>query len=569
MRVCPQCEASYGPEFKTCPKHGEELIEVPDERDNFVVDRDSLQRLQPVEANNARYTIVGKIGEGGWGGVYRAHQHSTKRDIALKVLRKEVASDHQAQRRFHREAEAISQLKHPNTVTIFDFGETKDGLLFIAMEYVEGRSLEETIRCDGPLDSMRAVRVARQVALSLSEAHAKGIIHRDIKPHNVMLTNLDDGREFVKVLDFGVAKLVTSEARLTATGSTFGTPEYMSPEQVQSRDIDHRSDLYSLGVLLYEMLTGKPPFTGKSAVTIALSHVRDRPPALEPSDDLPKTLRRVLKRLLAKYPDERFDTARDVAEELALVEHELNNTRPVPYRLGTQAMRQVAGAVAANWLAVMTVLAVVCVVVVALLVVRERLLKRGEGTATIATADSHSLPPRTALSMAGEAVSQVAGQADVITIPGVPEPLADTVNEVAGKEGVVVDSREPPDVVSNFMPAGRPGPDVAAQPDVRAARPDIQAMPRPTHIVITVTSNEKNATVATKDNPRCATPCKLRGLPGESMRVRVRASGHRYRSRTILFDRPRTEEVNFDPASLSDRDELKNGTGLVEDDGLK
>ncbi|MBM4356378.1 MAG: serine/threonine protein kinase, partial [Deltaproteobacteria bacterium] len=375
MRVCPECKNRFEDAVDRCPHDGTVLVELSDKDGTVMVERQELQRLQALEVGRSRYTIIERIGQGGWGGVYRAYQHSTRREVALKVLRRDVAEDISARRRFHREAEAISRLKHPNTVTIFDFGETPDGLLFIAMEYVEGTSLDQAIRRDGTIAPLRAASIARQVALSLAEAHAKGIVHRDIKPQNIMLAAHEDGQEIVKVLDFGVAKIVGSDTRLTSTGSTFGTPEYMSPEQVQSRDLDHRSDLYSLGIVLYEMLTGAPPFSGNSAVTVALSHVRTRPPPIKGPLDMPESLASLTRRLLAKQPSERGGAAADVARDLEAIELELKTGALPPRRPGRVLRRFLAGAVA-HWAAGVTVLAVVCAISAAFLVMRERLRER-------------------------------------------------------------------------------------------------------------------------------------------------------------------------------------------------
>ena len=236
-----------------------------------------------------RYEVLERVGVGGMGTVYRAYQASMDREVALKVLSRALTDDEQNVKRFHQEAKAASRLRHPNTITLHDFGQTEDGILFIAMEFLEGRPLDGVLG-DGPLDPVRAIRIMAQVCRSLHEAHKAGIIHRDLKPDNVYLTELEGEADFVKVLDFGVAKLKESSKEagtLTQAGMIFGTPRYMSPEQSQSQDLDARSDLYSMGVILYELLTGHPPFDADNPVAILIQHVHEAPPPFESWPDAP------------------------------------------------------------------------------------------------------------------------------------------------------------------------------------------------------------------------------------------------------------------------------------------
>jgi len=375
VRICPHCRARFKNDVERCPHDGSVLLGEPTENPAFVQPVPEYQRLQSIEAAQGRYTIMDKVGQGGWGGVYRAMQHSTQRIVALKILRKDVAEDPAAQRRFHQEARAVSSLKHPNTVTLFDFGKSPDGTLFMAMEYVEGQSVDKVISATGDLPPKRVARIARQVALSLSEAHEHGIIHRDIKPHNVMVTEMGGEKDFVKVLDFGVAKLLSNDVTLTSTGSTFGTPEYMSPEQVQSRDIDHRSDLYSLGIVIYEMLTGAPPFSGGSALTVALAHAHKKPPPIERDKEVPKPLRSLVKRLLAKDPNDRPPNAMAVAEELATIEAALAQTVESKPRKNPLVPPRLAAWAASNWTVVVSAAAVVLLLVAGLMLLKKQVLQ--------------------------------------------------------------------------------------------------------------------------------------------------------------------------------------------------
>ncbi len=263
-----------------------------------------------------RFTIMARLGGGSMGMVYRARQEGMGRDVALKILRYDRALDAQAKGRFEREAHANSLLASPHTVTVFDFGVAEDGSLFLAMELLEGDSLGQRLRRVGRLPVTHAVRVAREVAVSLAEAHQKGIIHRDIKPDNIFLARKlgPQGEvETTKVVDFGIAKLVHGDthgvtALETQAGTVFGTPRYMSPEQAQGKALDARTDLYSLGVILFQMIAGRPPFEDEDAVLVMARHIKAPPPRLAevvPEVVVPPKLEDTLKALLAKKPEDR------------------------------------------------------------------------------------------------------------------------------------------------------------------------------------------------------------------------------------------------------------------------
>jgi beta-lactam-binding protein with PASTA domain/predicted Ser/Thr protein kinase len=259
---------------------------------------------------DGRYRIVRKLGSGGMADVYLAEDEELGRRVAIKILNDRHANDESFVERFRREAKNAAGLSHPNIVSIYDRGEA-EGTYYIAMEYLDGRSLKELVVARGPLPIGDAIEFTRQVLGALRFAHRKGVVHRDIKPHNVMADA--DGR--LKVTDFGIARAGVSQ--MTEAGSIIGTAQYLSPEQARGAAVDQRSDLYSVGVLLYEMLTGTVPFTGDSPVEIAMKHLSDtpRPPSLE-RPEIPPDLDMIVLRALAKNPDDRFQTAEEMAAEL-------------------------------------------------------------------------------------------------------------------------------------------------------------------------------------------------------------------------------------------------------------
>jgi beta-lactam-binding protein with PASTA domain/predicted Ser/Thr protein kinase len=262
---------------------------------------------------DGRYRIVRKLGSGGMADVYLAEDEELGRRIAIKILNDRHANDESFVERFRREAKNAAGLSHPNIVSIYDRGEA-EGTYYIAMEYLDGRSLKELVVARGPLPIPDAIDATRQVLAALRFAHRKGVVHRDIKPHNVMADA--DGR--LKVTDFGIARAGVSQ--MTEAGSIIGTAQYLSPEQARGAPVDQRSDLYAVGVVLYEMLTGTTPFSGESPVEIAMKHLSDppRPPSVE-RPDIPPDLDMVVLRALAKDPDDRFQTAEEMDAELERV----------------------------------------------------------------------------------------------------------------------------------------------------------------------------------------------------------------------------------------------------------
>ena len=302
-----------------------------------------------------RFEILERIGEGGTGVVYKAKQITVDRDIAIKVLGAHVSSDPQWVKRFHNEARAAAKLHHPNTVQLIDFGQTKEGLLFIAMELLQGHSLRDELDKVQKMPPQRALRIIAQACASVGEAHSQGIIHRDIKPDNLYLVDSKGPGDFVKVLDFSVAKMDSADSQQTRAGIVFGTPSYMSPEQGRGAKLGPQSDVYAFGIVLYEMLNGKPPFDSKIPTEVVMMHLRDKP---APLGDVPEALNDLVMRTLDKDPQKRAQTCEELAAECEGVLSELFPSQTPSgmkaYSTGrhgavpTGAMKPVAGAAQAQ-----------------------------------------------------------------------------------------------------------------------------------------------------------------------------------------------------------------------------
>jgi serine/threonine protein kinase len=277
-----------------------------------------------------KYRIDSLLKHGGMGAVYRATHLMLHKPIAIKLIKPELVTSEDTIRRFHREAQAASQLDHPNIVTIHDLGKAEDGTLYIAMELVTGTSLKELVKTEGALEPGRAIRIAAAIGSALTLAHRQQIIHRDLKPQNIMICRDAEGHEQPKLLDFGIAKTFESEGpALTSTGLVLGTPHYMSPEQAKGTAVDGRSDLYSLGIILYEMLVGKVPFEAPSIPAILVKHLNEtpKPPtALRPGLDA--SLETIVLRCLEKEPAGRYQTAQELTRALLDAERVVATRRP-------------------------------------------------------------------------------------------------------------------------------------------------------------------------------------------------------------------------------------------------
>lgn len=274
-----------------------------------------------------QFKILEKIGSGGMGAVYKAEQPDMRRFVAVKILHPRYLARADLVSRFRREARAMSHLSHPNTAKVFLYGQLEDGACYFVMEYLAGKNLAQTVRAEGPMPAERAIPIMVQVCSALQEAHTQGIVHRDLKPENIFLTNQGGITDYPKVLDFGLAKVTEREMRpgsliLTQEGMVFGTPEFMSPEQARGEKLDGRSDIYSLGIILYELLTGKLPFDANQPMEYIQRHIKEVPIPLHvraPSRTFPPGLWDVINKTLAKRPSDRFQSAQEFGQALQAV----------------------------------------------------------------------------------------------------------------------------------------------------------------------------------------------------------------------------------------------------------
>ena len=359
---CPSCHQFYG-EAGYCPFDGVRLSIPPEAvsqpaRAISAHDGEAavLELLRPESSAavyerlvgqtlDGRYRIERKIGEGGMGVVFAARHLVIERPLAVKVLKREVARDQSTIKRFIQEAKAASRIGHPNIVDVTDFGTTPDGMTYSVMEYVDGSTLSAAIKASAPMGLERALPIVAQIAQALGAAHAKGIVHRDLKPENVFLINRDGRRDFVKIVDFGIAKVTPIDnqpvegPRLTRAGAVFGTPEYMAPEQAAGRgDTDQRVDVYALGTILYELLTGRVPHKSDSMVRTLAMQMLDpiEPPSkIRPDLTFDPEVEALVMRALAKKREQRFASMGELLDEIKRVAKGIDLTQPVSSSVAT------------------------------------------------------------------------------------------------------------------------------------------------------------------------------------------------------------------------------------------
>lgn len=337
MKICPRCENQFGDETDVCPHDGMKLR------------RRLAPTLDPMLGRtlDERWQIEEKLGEGGMGAVYRARQLSVGRPVALKTLKQELAASDEFANRFLREVHVATTLNHPHIVTVFDYGQADDGTLFLVMELLDGKSLTDLL-AEGPLPHTSVIQIGIQVASALEAAHGLKFVHRDLKPDNVFMLNMPGGALFAKVLDFGIAKVLEGDNKATQTGMIFGTPDYMSPEQCKGAGVDHRTDFYALGCMLFEMVAGHTPFKADTPMSKLLAHVNE--PAPRPSSlgvPVDRRLEDFIMTLLSKDASERPSTATEVRQKLEALLPVVQNPGALHTVAGPSPF-QAAGAVAAT-----------------------------------------------------------------------------------------------------------------------------------------------------------------------------------------------------------------------------
>ncbi len=307
MKTCTTCGAEWPDDTRFCPSDGSSLKVA-----------ESTSLIGGILDD--KYHILEKLGEGGMGAVYLGEHVRMGRKSAIKVLTQSLAQDHEAIARFNREASSAARINHPNVCAIYDFGDTKEGLIYLAMEYIEGESLTDLLKREGPLGPYRAATIIRQAGSALQAAHHLGIVHRDLKPDNIMVTRARDGSDVVKVVDFGIAKAMSGDEgqKVTRTGLVVGTPEYMSPEQLSGDKLDGRSDTYSLALVLFQMLTGKLPFEADNAQEIVMKRRADEPLQLNEAlvgGSFPQELQQVIEGALQRMPNDRYASVEEFTRD--------------------------------------------------------------------------------------------------------------------------------------------------------------------------------------------------------------------------------------------------------------
>lgn len=337
MHTCPFCRAVFEEDVSFCGICGVKM----DGHDSIAPQRPFSASRKSVGGDwdpllnkviDSRYRVVKRIDEGGMGAIYLVEHIHMGKLMAMKLLLSQHNRDEELVKRFQREAKAISRLSSIHTIAVFDFGYTEEGLLYLVMEYLKGQSLGLALHREGPMSEAQTADIVSQICDSLSEAHEQGIIHRDLKPENIMLMKTKEERYFVKVLDFGLVKLrgVTEETRteaITTDGCLVGTPYYMSPEQIRGGDVDQRSDIYSLGALIYRMLTGDPPFKAHTPMAVLSLHLKERPISMskrKPDLEISRDMEAIVTKALEKAREKRFQSVDDLRRALEGLSSKLN-----------------------------------------------------------------------------------------------------------------------------------------------------------------------------------------------------------------------------------------------------
>lgn len=303
--ACATCGCEYDDGVSVCTQDGTKLTTIS-------------HHLAPGTVLGGRFEIITSVAGGGMGTVYKAKHMLMKRMVAIKTMQPYLVASGASLKRFQQEAQALSSLNHPHILSVYDFFVGDDGLPYLVMDYLEGTNLAEVVAKEGPMEWQRAAKIFSDTCAALGHAHSHGIIHRDVKPANIMLVDFEGMADFVKVIDFGIAKVTAIEgeaiAALTATGDTFGSPQFMSPEQCRAKPLDARSDIYSLGCVLYYCVTGKAPFTGGDSMECMLKHLSDLPGPFDPELRIPAQFEEIVFRCLSKDPDGRWSSMAELRD---------------------------------------------------------------------------------------------------------------------------------------------------------------------------------------------------------------------------------------------------------------
>jgi serine/threonine-protein kinase len=317
-RACSTCGDEFDTDSDKCPFDGTKLTVI-------------AQKLAPGVELGGRFEVLSPIGDGGMGSVYKCTHKLMKRTVAIKTIHPSLVANGAALKRFQQEAQALSALKHTNILEVYDFFISDDGQPYLVMDYLEGTDLDNFRTQCGPMPWNRAARIFLQVCAGLGHAHQNGIIHRDIKPSNIMLVEEEGQPDVVKIVDFGIAKVREPDEKggLTATGDVFGSPEYMSPEQCRAQKLDQRSDVYSLGCVMYSTLTGKKPFSSSDSMECMYKQVNELPPAFDPKLDVQPAFEAVVFKAMAKKPEERFQSMAEMSRSITQATGERIGSSPI------------------------------------------------------------------------------------------------------------------------------------------------------------------------------------------------------------------------------------------------
>ena len=434
MRYCPACGTRFSSDDTFCPHDGQPLREVTEAPD-----------IDPLlgQVIDGRYRVDAVLGQGGMGVVYLASHVTLNKPMALKLLRGELAKDAVVVQRFMQEARASTAIGHPHIIDIVDFGQLPDGSAYFVMEYLDGEPLTTLVK-RGRLPVEEVLPIAEQIASALGAAHQRGIVHRDLKPDNVYLVRRGEDERFVKVLDFGVAKVGGASSKLTKTGMVFGTPHYMSPEQAAGQSVDARADVYALGVIIFEMCTGRVPFDGDTFMGILSQHMFDDPPRPTDIEGTAGPLEPIIMHALAKKPEDRYPSMDALLADLTT----LRDGGSVPVRVGAVPPPALSGTLAPmvgadrvpSSRAPLLVLGLLATLLVGGGILGAWALSRADGDASQARNLAHEpavRPPEQTTETSGV---EMATDLDPVTPVGVEPPPAqlERVRLVSDPEGAVV-----------------------------------------------------------------------------------------------------------------------------------